>query len=1018
MKKNIWQILTAGLAVVTCLQPAMARQLSSEEALTRVYKTPFSAPAGKRLASKGVKPQLIHTAFTADKERPAYYVFGSDRADGFIIASADDRLEPVLGIADSGSFSEIPDNMKWWLGQYEEEIAAYYDVNGTDAEAKPFSSVYEAYDSWEPVEPICKTKWNQTNPFNLKCPTVNGSRAVTGCVATCLAQAIKAIGYFKGSGSVAYSTNGANVEFNYSNYTPDFDAMKDVYDSSATTAEKNAVAELMLACGVAVNTAYSSVSGATLNLANIRKYMGYGTKSFVVYRDGTTTPQWETFCYEVIKAGKPLCYGGSGSGGHAFICDGYSEDGFFHFNWGWGGTADGYFRLSSLNPRYVGTGGFAGGYSFGQNVSVLMAPKDEMIKLTTVAPVRVMWDDNVAISYQGVKEDTYTFGYTYALRYPDSANIGMGLLLENRDGVSEDIYIAPTKYVSIQANYPQSSFSVKIPADLLEKNAQYDAYPAYSIKAYKDNGYWRPHVYMGTSVTPDHYTVKVSSTGRISVAVAPADNPKLIVSDWKVNEFYAADKANHFECVLTNYGKHDFSEEIDLALYKGGVNYKIKNVKSYLPISSGESLKLDADFSLVDDSNKQIEPGTYELRLLRVKNNTPVVDAAVMNIEVLAGKRPDVKVAATEGSYQVALWANGKMQPLEPVTMVIGDEFKGVTSVVTSNSQNVDYSLAFFKHGETSNPVAKYAINNTAIKGDGSWKQDKSFSVKPDLSVGVYTMAFVTTADNVRVSYPVDVVIGVNKDGMTYGYDEEFGGLTVTGFSGELPASLVIPAEVAGSPVVAVAPGAFDRCSKLEELTLPNTLKNIGLNAFRGTASLRSVVFNADEAPFVNSVIGFGSVNPAVGFYVDAAKYDTYDPAFHYRGRLYSKITELKAPAEVEIEDGVAKVVNFEVAPAENVNLAFNVEVSDLTVLDASVEGTELHLTPLSNGEATVTLSSVQPGVAPVTITVKVGGLVDSIEEVSADSDAEYFDLSGRRLIKPAGIVIVRRNGKSELRKI
>ena len=1018
MKTNIWQILAAGIAAVACLQPAMARQLSSDEALARVYKTPLSAPAGKRLASKGVKPRLLHTAFTADKVRPAYYVFGTDRADGFIIASADDRLEPVLGVAESGSFSEIPENMRWWLSQYEEEIAAYYDVDGAEAESKPFATVYEAYESWSPIEPICKTKWNQTNPYNLKCPTVNGSRAVAGCVATCLAQAVKAIGFFKGSGSVSYTTNGAAVEFNYSKYTPAFELMRDVYDSSATEEEINAVADLMFACGAAVNTAYSSTSGAAINLANIRQYMGYGSKSFVVYRDGTSTIQWETFCYETIKAGKPLCYGGSGSGGHAFICDGYSEDGFFHFNWGWGGIADGYFRLSSLNPRYVGTGGFAGGYSFSQQATVLMTPKDEMINLTTVAPVRVMWDNQSAINYQGASGDTHTFGYKYVLRDPSSASVGMGLLIENRDGVSDEIYIAPTKYVSLSANSPQGSFSVKIPAGLLENDTQYDAYPVYSVKAYKDNGYWRPFAYLSNS-NADHYTIKVNSTGRISVSVAPADMPKLIVSDWKVNEFYAGDNANHFECVLTNYGKSDFSEEIDLALYKGGVNYKIKNAKSYLPISSGESLRLDADFSMVDDSGKQIEPGKYELRLLRVKTNTPVTEAAVMDVEVKSGKRPEgVQVTGSEGSYQVALWADGKMTPIEPVTIVAGEEFKGVTSVVTATSQTADYSLAFFKHGETKNPIAKYAINNPTIKGDGAWKKDKAFSVKPELAVGVYTMAFVTTTDNVRVSYPVDFVVGVNKDGIVYGYDEELGGLSVNGIRGTLPVSLVIPDEVAGTPVVAVAPGTFDLCTKLEELTLPASLKNIGLNAFRGAISLRSVMFNAETAPFVNSVIGFGSVNPKVAFYVDADKYEAYDPAFHYRGRLYAKITELKASAEVEAVAGVAQVVNFEVAPAEKVNPNFTVEVSDLTVLDASVEGTELRLSPLSEGVATVTLKSVQPGVTPATITVKVSEPASSITEVSADSDSEYFDLSGRRIVKPSGIVIVRKNGKSELRKI
>ena len=41
--------------------------------------------------------------------------------------------------------------------------------------------------------------------------------------------------------------------------------------------------------------------------------------------------------------------------GHGFVCDGYQDDSFFHFNWGWGGSYDGYFNIDNL---IVGGGDF------------------------------------------------------------------------------------------------------------------------------------------------------------------------------------------------------------------------------------------------------------------------------------------------------------------------------------------------------------------------------------------------------------------------------------------------------------------------------------------------------------------------------------------------------------------------------------------------------------------------------------------------------------------------------------
>ncbi|OQX95737.1 hypothetical protein B6I21_03910, partial [candidate division KSB1 bacterium 4572_119] len=47
---------------------------------------------------------------------------------------------------------------------------------------------------------------------------------------------------------------------------------------------------------------------------------------------------------------RPMYVSGHGSGGHAFVCDGYDSEDFFHFNWGWGGLYNGYYLITNLHP--------------------------------------------------------------------------------------------------------------------------------------------------------------------------------------------------------------------------------------------------------------------------------------------------------------------------------------------------------------------------------------------------------------------------------------------------------------------------------------------------------------------------------------------------------------------------------------------------------------------------------------------------------------------------------------------
>ena len=83
---------------------------------------------------------------------------------------------------------------------------------------------------------------------------------------------------------------------------------------------------------------------------------------------------------------RPILYGGNTStgGGHAFVFDGYDTNGYFHVNWGWAGTSDGYFVSSVLNPSSQGTGGSSGGYNMYQKAIMGIKPDEGGSAATTM----------------------------------------------------------------------------------------------------------------------------------------------------------------------------------------------------------------------------------------------------------------------------------------------------------------------------------------------------------------------------------------------------------------------------------------------------------------------------------------------------------------------------------------------------------------------------------------------------------------------------------------------------------
>ncbi|MBQ9231200.1 MAG: C10 family peptidase [Prevotella sp.] len=334
----------------------------------REHRSVSSSQQMKMAAKRQVPMGLAHDA-------NAYYVFNVGSDEGFVVVSGSNLTSQVLGYATKGSFKQekIPVNMKAWLDDYAEQIAYIERTMGKNQ--APILRRNRAA-----LAPLLTSKWNQDAPYNNMCPLYGGYRSVTGCVATALAQVIN---YHKYPAQTtapipSYTTKTYGISMPEIPITTiDWDNMLDSYGSGATTAQKNAVAQLMLLCGQAVEMNYTpDESGAVgrLDVKALRQYFGYDETVRDLARNAFSASEWEAIIYNEIANNRPVLYNGSSSGsGHAFVVDGYDGNELFHINWGWGGMDDGYFLLSVLNPHNnesIGSSSSKDGYSINQDAVV------------------------------------------------------------------------------------------------------------------------------------------------------------------------------------------------------------------------------------------------------------------------------------------------------------------------------------------------------------------------------------------------------------------------------------------------------------------------------------------------------------------------------------------------------------------------------------------------------------------------------------------------------------------------
>lgn len=337
------------------------------EIAQNLFKNSGSINSRVASSNKTIKDIIEHQTH---KNQTAFYVINYNEG-GFVIIAADDRISPILGFGETGSFSlkasEMPEGVVYWAEEKDNEIQFTIDnklkqskdvallwINVSQSLKSKTKQINYKVPPDDPTYcpdtsitkgPLLTTNWDQWgNGFNnlitLVCPYNPGGKAPTGCVATAMAQIMR---YFQKPNTYTW----ANMPANYGTYDTQL---------------------LMKNAGLSVNMNYGcDGSGAySFDVAPaLKNVFGYTNATYADYNYATVKNQ--------IDLNKPVYLSG---GNHAWVCDGYNSATFyqkddngictgyavttlyFNMNWGWGGASNGYFAFNNFNPP---------GYNFNSN---------------------------------------------------------------------------------------------------------------------------------------------------------------------------------------------------------------------------------------------------------------------------------------------------------------------------------------------------------------------------------------------------------------------------------------------------------------------------------------------------------------------------------------------------------------------------------------------------------------------------------------------------------------------------
>ena len=541
---------------------------------------PITKGQALNIASKYISNPMLSnntpkTRSLKASEQPAYYIFTSSNDDKFVIVSGESKLNEVVAYGDKMSKDESKQSpyFKQFLKDYERVVKA---VRSNTIQASTTPSQLK-----RKVEPLLTCKWSQYAPFNKYTPVIQGDRTPTGCVATATAQVMYHHKWPKNRPADYIASTGDEARMSSTYW---WDDMKDTSDKMFSSRSQQAVGVLMYDIGKAVRMRYYH-KGSDSNLQNACNALRHNFDYTVRYLVKDVLPANE-FLKEVMQElsdGYPVLVVG---GPHAFVYDGYDEQGFIHTNWGWGGESDGYF---DINTVYLNVSGFALSGTFWDDISVVFAHPNNGIatpfkdieralyaRLTTTFTInKTQGARNESFSaeikkvgaYSSAKEGLGVFTGKVALALYNDQNKRIKIFNSNSDNITWATIFNAFYFDVHNINFAEMP------------NGNYRLVPVYSEMldpVTKENGEWKPINYA------NEIQVELTSTEVRMNENNPKDDVTIEKAPSVLVPFYEDSGMAAFSFTMYNPGREEVRGDLVMTLTNKATNEEfIGNVINY-----------------------------------------------------------------------------------------------------------------------------------------------------------------------------------------------------------------------------------------------------------------------------------------------------------------------------------------------------------------------------------------------------------------------------------------------------
>lgn len=415
------------LVACLCSLNGMAQNISIQKAQQVAQN--FLNAQRKTCSIHSIKPR------NSSKGEAVYYIVNAEPT-GYAIVSASSKVWPIVAWSTTSNFDEslpfarilesditgriqkaqlLSDAQKLLISQQWNLLSE--GKNQPKVQSWPESGTTET-EGW------IETRWKQTSPYNGMCPMdpVTHARSYAGCPAIVMGQILNFLKTtnnkrFDDSDDYQHSYGGRVYHIDNDaaqNGFPSFPELNTWLDSvevifaQGESATGSLAAALVFACGTACTQVYTSQASGTFAVSQaFNAYQRFNFEASQLF-ESTDSAMYETLISN-LKNRLPAhlaVVDAAWETGHNVAVDGYRDDGYFHINFGWGGSSDGWWQIPDASFPYS--------MSELEGIVLNIIPSDENgIEQTSIAP-KIKIYPNPTTGMVFIKSETNT-SYSYSV---------------------------------------------------------------------------------------------------------------------------------------------------------------------------------------------------------------------------------------------------------------------------------------------------------------------------------------------------------------------------------------------------------------------------------------------------------------------------------------------------------------------------------------------------------------------------------------------------------------------------